>query len=100
IGGKTAVNLSDGKNLVGVFHWPSRVAVDPTLLETLPAREWHEGMAELIKTGLLAGENLWELPPPESVRRAAAFKAAVCLRDPCDRGERAKIGRASCRERG
>ena len=91
IGGKTAVNLPDGKNLVGVFHWPSRVAVDPTLLETLPAREWHEGMAELIKTGLLAGENLWELPPPESVRRAAAFKAAVCLRDPCDRGERAML---------
>src|SRR5213082_1388590 len=52
IGGKTAVNLPDGKNLVGVFHWPSRVAADPTLLETLPAREWHEGMAELIKTGL------------------------------------------------
>jgi shikimate kinase / 3-dehydroquinate synthase len=91
IGGKTAVNLPEGKNLVGAFHWPGRVVIDPTLLETLPAREWHEGMAELVKTGLLAGEPLWELPPPESVRRCAAFKAAVCLRDPYDRGERAML---------
>jgi 3-dehydroquinate synthetase len=42
-----------------------------------------------VKTGLLAGEALWELPEPELVRRCAAFKAAVCLRDPYERGERA-----------
>ena len=41
-----------------------------------------------MKTGLLAGEPLWELPEPELVRRAAAFKSAVCLRDPHDRGAR------------
>jgi 3-dehydroquinate synthetase len=46
-------------------------------------------MAEVLKTALLAGEPLWELPPAESVRRCAAFKAAVCLRDPYDQGERA-----------
>jgi shikimate kinase / 3-dehydroquinate synthase len=91
IGGKTGVNTPEGKNLVGAFHWPGRTVVDPTLLETLPAREWHEGMAELVKTGLLAGEALWELSPPESVRRCAAFKAAVCIRDPHDRGERAML---------
>ena len=89
IGGKTGVNLEEGKNLVGAFHWPLRVVVDPGLLDTLPASERRAGLSEVVKTGLLAGEPLWELPEPELVRRCAAFKAAVCLRDPLDRGERA-----------
>jgi shikimate kinase/3-dehydroquinate synthase len=91
IGGKTALNLPAGKNLVGAFHWPVRTIVDPALLATLPERERREGMAEVVKTGLLAGEPLWELPEPELVRRCAAFKAAVCLRDPLDRGDRAML---------
>jgi shikimate kinase / 3-dehydroquinate synthase len=89
IGGKTAIDLPEGKNLVGAFHWPERTVIDPAVLETLPERERREGMAEVVKTGLLAGEQLWELPTHELVRRCAAFKAAVCLRDPLDRGERA-----------
>jgi 3-dehydroquinate synthetase len=89
IGGKTAIDLPTGKNLVGAFHWPARTVIDPALLETLPERERAGGMAEVVKTGLLAGEPLWELPEPELVRRCAAFKAAVCLRDPHERGERA-----------
>jgi 3-dehydroquinate synthetase len=48
-------------------------------------------MAEVVKTGLLAGEPLWELPKVELVRRCAAFKAAICLRDPFDRSERAQL---------
>jgi shikimate kinase/3-dehydroquinate synthase len=88
IGGKTAIDLEGGKNLVGAFHWPARVVIDPTLLETLPEQERMEGMAEVLKTGLLAGEPLWELPTPQAVRRCAAFKTSVCLRDPYDRGER------------
>ncbi len=88
IGGKTAIDLPEGKNLVGAFHWPARVVIDPALLESLPDRERREGMAEVVKTGFLAGEPLWELPQPEIVRRCAAYKAAVCLRDPHDRGER------------
>jgi 3-dehydroquinate synthetase len=48
-------------------------------------------MAEVVKTGLLAGEPLWELPTPELVRRSAAFKAGICLRDPDDRGDRAVL---------
>jgi shikimate kinase/3-dehydroquinate synthase len=89
IGGKTAIDLPEGKNLVGAFHWPVRTVIDPNLLATLPERERREGMAEVVKTGLLAGEPLWELPEDEMIRRCAAFKAAVCLRDPHDQGERA-----------
>jgi 3-dehydroquinate synthetase len=89
IGGKTAIDLPAGKNLVGAFHWPARVVVDPGTLVTLPERERREGMAEVVKTGLLAGEALWELPEPELVRRCAAFKTSVCLRDPREGGERA-----------
>ncbi|HZS29713.1 MAG TPA: bifunctional shikimate kinase/3-dehydroquinate synthase [Gaiellaceae bacterium] len=88
IGGKTAIDLPQGKNLVGAFHWPARTIVDPALLETLSESQRLEGMAEVVKTGLLAGEPLWELPDDELVRRCAAFKAAICLRDPHDRGER------------
>jgi shikimate kinase/3-dehydroquinate synthase len=91
IGGKTAVNLPEGKNLVGAFHWPERTAIDPALLETLPPEERRAGMAEVVKTGLLAGEPLWELPTDELVRRCAAYKAAICLRDPHERGERAVL---------
>jgi 3-dehydroquinate synthetase/shikimate kinase len=88
IGGKTAIDLPQGKNLVGAFHWPARTVVDPDLLQTLPERERHEGMAEVVKTSLLTGENLHD---PLDVRRCAAFKAAVCLRDPHDHGERKQL---------
>jgi shikimate kinase/3-dehydroquinate synthase len=91
IGGKTAIDLPEGKNLVGAFHWPEAVVIDHALLATLPQGELENGRAEVVKTGLLAGEPLWELALDEQVRRAAAFKAAVCLRDPRDRGERAQL---------
>jgi shikimate kinase/3-dehydroquinate synthase len=81
IGGKTGIDIPEGKNLVGAFHWPARVVLDETLLETLPEREWRQGRAELVKTQLLAGHEL-------DVRGAAAFKAAVCLQDPHDHGPR------------
>jgi 3-dehydroquinate synthetase/shikimate kinase len=88
VGGKVAVNLPAAKNLVGAFHWPAATVIDPALLQTLPDQERRIGLAEVVKTGLLAGEPLWELPEPEQVRRCAAFKTAVCLRDPHDRGDR------------
>jgi 3-dehydroquinate synthetase len=65
-----------------------RTVIDPALLETLPAEERLNGMAEVVKTGLLAGEPLWELAEAELVRRCAAFKSALCLRDPRDEGPR------------
>ncbi len=88
IGGKTAIDLPEAKNLVGAFHWPARTVIDPALLTTLPEEERRNGLAEVVKTGLLAGEPLWDLPEPELVRRCAAYKAALCLRDPHDRGPR------------
>ena len=91
IGGKTAIDLPQGKNLAGAFHWPARAVIDPGTLETLPEEQRLEGMSEVVKTGLLAGEPLWELPPAELVQRCAAYKAALCIRDPQDRGERAVL---------
>ena len=91
IGGKTAVDAPGAKNLVGAFHWPARVVADPTLLETLAEAERRNGLAEVVKTGLLAGEQLWELPEHEQVRRCAAFKGAVCLADPHDHGPRNQL---------
>jgi shikimate kinase / 3-dehydroquinate synthase len=88
IGGKTAIDLPEGKNLVGAFHWPARTLIEPGYLATLPDEQRREGMAEVVKTGLLAGEPYWELADAVLVRRCAAFKAAVCLRDPYDRGPR------------
>jgi 3-dehydroquinate synthetase len=91
VGGKTAIDLPQGKNLIGAFHWPARTVVDPALLETLPEPQRLEGMAEVVKSGLLAGEPFWELPDDELVRRSSAYKAAICLRDPFERGERAVL---------
>jgi shikimate kinase/3-dehydroquinate synthase len=89
IGGKTAIDLAAGKNLVGAFHYPARVVADPDLLATLDEAQRREGMAEVVKTGLLAGHALWELDELGMIRGAAAFKCAVCLGDPFDTGRRA-----------
>jgi shikimate kinase/3-dehydroquinate synthase len=91
IGGKTAIDLPQGKNLVGSFHWPCRTIVDQALLGTLPEPQRLEGMAEVVKAGLLADKPFWELPDDELVRRSLAYKAAICLRDPFERGERAVL---------
>jgi 3-dehydroquinate synthase len=56
IGGKTAVDTLAGKNLVGVFHPPAAVLIDPQLLATLPLRELRAGFAELVKHGVIADE--------------------------------------------
>jgi shikimate kinase/3-dehydroquinate synthase len=89
IGGKTAVDLREGKNLAGAFHYPEGVVIDPTLLRTLPDEERRSGMAEVVKTGLLAGRDLWDLPEMAMIRACAAYKAEVCLADPFENGRRA-----------
>ena len=91
IGGKTAVDLPGAKNAVGAFHWPARVVCDPSLLTTLPEPERLNGLAEVVKTGLLAGRRIWERSEPDQVRFCAAFKSGICLADPHDRGVRTQL---------
>ena len=88
IGGKTAINLGKGKNLVGAFHVPDGVVADPDVLATLPERERRNGMAEVVKIGLLAGRPVWELAEEQMIRACAAFKAAVVLSDPYEEARR------------
>ncbi len=59
-GGKTGVDLPEGKNYVGAFHQPTAVIVDPATLATLPPEEHAAGYAEVLKTALIAGGPLWE----------------------------------------
>jgi 3-dehydroquinate synthase len=59
IGGKTGVNLTSGKNLIGSFHQPEAVLIDPALLETLPAREFRSGLYEIIKAGIIRDPALF-----------------------------------------
>ena len=60
VGGKTGINIPEGKNLVGAFHQPQGVFADIDFLETLPEREFSAGMAEVIKCGLLGDAKLFE----------------------------------------
>ncbi|MFQ5947649.1 MAG: 3-dehydroquinate synthase family protein, partial [Acidimicrobiia bacterium] len=98
IGGKAGVNLG-GKNLVGVFHLPSRVVIDTEILAALPERLRRDGLAEALKAGLIGDPDLVDLlesqgtgaAVDEVVRRAVAVKAAIVAEDPTDRGRRAHL---------
>lgn len=59
IGGKAGVDLPEGKNLVGAFHQPMAVFIDPELLSTLPNRHWRNGFAEMLKYGMTLQQGLW-----------------------------------------
>jgi 3-dehydroquinate synthetase/shikimate kinase len=92
IGGKTGINTADGKNLAGAFHFPESVGINPSVLATLPERERRAGMAEVVKTGLLAGFDVWKLAEVEMIRSCAAYKASVVLSDPYEtEGRRALL---------
>lgn len=60
IGGKTGVNHPQGKNLIGAFHQPKFVLIDPQVLKTLPSREFRAGMAEVIKYGVIWDQDLFQ----------------------------------------
>lgn len=91
VGGKTGVNLPQGKNLVGAFHQPKVVIADPATLTTLPNREYREGYAEVIKHAAIrdAGmlQQIAELdpseksPPAELIARNIAIKARIVEED-------------------
>ena len=74
IGGKTGIDIPEGKNLVGAFHWPARVVIDETLLETLPERERRQGMAELDQDALLAGQRARRARRRPPTRRRSASR--------------------------
>ncbi len=96
VGGKTAVNLSAGKNLAGLFYQPSLVVCDPDCFATLPAGEFANGAAEAIKTGILGDEPLFCLfesgdagrEAGEVVARCVAYKATIVEADERDGGPR------------
>ncbi len=94
VGGKTAVNLAAGKNLVGTFYQPSLVLIDPDTLSTLPEREVSCGMAEIIKYAAIRdakmGQELLagEYDMADIIARCCEIKADIVMRDEHDTGER------------
>jgi 3-dehydroquinate synthase len=83
IGGKTGVNLVAGKNLIGSFHQPLAVLIDPAVLDTLPEREYRAGLFEIIKHGVIADADLFWLMRREP-RRVLSHAAEVVDRMICD----------------
>ena len=94
IGGKTGIDLPFGKNLVGAFHQPVAVVMDTSLLSTLPRAQMAEGMAEVVKYGCIADEDLFSaiesgfLDLDWLVERCVRIKTGVVSRDEKDTGER------------
>ncbi|MFN9661141.1 MAG: 3-dehydroquinate synthase [Cyanobacteriota bacterium] len=113
IGGKTGVNHPGGKNLIGAFHQPKAVLIDPEVLVSLPEREFRAGMAEVIKYGVIGDRLLFEALEDHSLRfpgaglasleaigpallrqileRSAAAKAQVVAADEREAGHRAVL---------
>ncbi len=94
-GGKTGVDLPEGKNYAGAYHQPAAVLADPTVLATLPPEELAAGWAEVVKTALIAGGPLWERVrdpaaevDPDLVLACARTKLAVVAQDERDEGRR------------
>jgi shikimate kinase/3-dehydroquinate synthase len=93
-GGKTGVDLPEAKNYVGAYHQPAAVIVDPATLDTLPAAELQAGWAEVLKTALIAGGELWERVAADeplderTILACARLKLAVVAEDERDAGRR------------
>ncbi|TFH20403.1 MAG: 3-dehydroquinate synthase [Acidimicrobiales bacterium] len=91
IGGKTGVNLPEGKNLVGAFWQPSGVICDLDALATLPEREMRCGLGEMSKYHFLTGDDLLALPLDERIARCIEIKAEVVASDEREGGRRALL---------
>ncbi len=97
VGGKVAIDLPQGKNLVGTFSQPALVLADTETLATLPPREFSAGMAEVIKYGCILDAQLFRRLKEETdirrilsdvIARCCELKATVVSRDPLDKGDR------------
>ena len=105
VGGKTAINLPEGKNLVGAFYQPELVVADLVTLDTLPEREYRSGLAEIVKYGVIWDAAFFELLETradeilarepdcliEIVARSCEIKAEVVRRDEREGGIRALL---------
>jgi 3-dehydroquinate synthase len=104
VGGKTAINSSRGKNLVGAFHQPILVVADTALLDTLPARQFRAGYAEVVKYGLLGDARFFDwldanlnevfsggAAREHAIATSCRMKAAIVARDERETGERALL---------
>lgn len=105
VGGKNGVNFEGYKNMIGTFNQPDFVLCDPSLLSTLPEREFRAGLAEIIKSGIIADVELFNLfeihkyedfleDPKlltESITRAVKVKASIVEKDEKESGERRKL---------
>ena len=105
IGGKTGINHSKGKNLIGAFHQPKLVLIDPKTLFTLPKREFRAGMAEIIKYGVISDLKLFEILENQAnisdltsieenlltkiIERSTKSKADIVMKDERESGVRA-----------
>ncbi len=98
IGGKTGVDVHEGKNLVGSFYHPRFIWIDPALLRSLPSRHWRNGLAEVIKYGAILDARLFQMLERKIeklrngysedwepvIRRCAELKADIVKRDPTE----------------
>lgn len=91
IGGKTGVNLPEGKNLVGAFWQPSGVICDTNWLATLPDRELRCGWGEVAKYHFLTGDDLLAMPTDERIARCVQIKADIVAQDEREGGRRALL---------
>ena len=105
VGGKTAIDIPAGKNLLGAFHFPRTVLADTDTLRTLPARELRAGLAEVVKYGAIVDAPFLDwldanadallamdaAALAEAIARSCTHKAAIVERDPLEHGERALL---------
>ncbi len=111
VGGKTAINSPNGKNLIGAFHQPALVLCDTALLDSLPARDFLAGYGEVVKYGLLGDAAFFdwlEVNAPRmstdmdarihAVTRSCQMKAEIVARDETEQGDRAllNLGHTFC----
>jgi len=99
VGGKTGVDLPQGKNLAGAFHQPALVLCDPQTTSTLPSEVFADGVAEAIKTAVIGDATLfsvtergdWNDRLDEVIARCIQIKAAIVAEDEFERGDRKKL---------